>query len=243
MAKLTTYSSKGVKKTAVEMPKDMKEKVNMALLAQAVRVYENKLHPGLSKVKSRGEVNLSKRKIYRQKGTGGARHGAKSAPIFVGGGVTHGPKGVKRKLSMPAVMRKKALNVALNIKAKEGELFVVDGLSTIKKTKEVNDMLTKIIDKEKTLKKNIRFTIALSRKNKDTSLYIRNLYNAKVENFKDLNAYKVFFGGVLLLDKDAFNEKNNEKSYVSKSKKRRETRKTSMNSKRKGKQSTKDAKK
>src|SRR3990170_7427665 len=129
MIKLTIYSAKGTRKGSTNLPKSFIEKENLALLSQAVRVYEDRKHPGLSKVKTRGEVTASTRKIYRQKGTGGARHGAISAPIFVGGGIAHGPKGVKRILSLPKKMRKKALISSLNWKLKDSELFVIDGFT------------------------------------------------------------------------------------------------------------------
>src|SRR3989344_3759198 len=134
MVKLDVYSAKGIKKGYANLPERFVEKENLPLLAQAIRVYEARLHPGLAKVKTRGEVIASTRKIYRQKGTGGARHGAKSAPIFVGGGVTHGPKGLKRILTLPAKMRKKALGTALSLKAKEEKVFVIDGVSGFKKS-------------------------------------------------------------------------------------------------------------
>lgn len=133
MIKLNVYSQNGTKKTSINMPKDLIEKENRTLLAQAIRVYESGKHPGLSKVKTRGEVRASKRKIYRQKGTGQARHGAKSAPIFVGGGKAHGPKGVKRVLSLPRKMRQKALKIALSMKAGEKRLVVIDGVGSLKK--------------------------------------------------------------------------------------------------------------
>src|SRR5690554_4960009 len=69
------------------------QKANPTLLAQAVRVYLSNLRQGTSKVKTRSEVSRTRAKWYRQKGTGNARHGARSAPIFVGGGVAHGPNG------------------------------------------------------------------------------------------------------------------------------------------------------
>ena len=149
MSKLNVYTSKGTQKTSMSLPKKFSEQENMALLAQAIRVYEDKLHLGLSKTKTRGEVALSKRKAWRQKGTGRARHGARSAPIFAGGGVTHGPKGVKTKLGLPKKMRRKALGVALSIKAKNGKVLVVDGLSSLKKTKEAAALLDNISKKEK----------------------------------------------------------------------------------------------
>ena len=68
------------------------EKLNKALLAQVVRVYLANQRQGTASTKTRGEVEGSTAKIYRQKGTGRARHGSKRAPIFVKGGVVFGPK-------------------------------------------------------------------------------------------------------------------------------------------------------
>lgn len=206
MIKLNVYSQNGTKKTSINMPKDLIEKENRTLLSQAIRVYESGKHPGLSKVKTRGEVKASKRKIYRQKGTGQARHGAKSAPIFVGGGKAHGPKGVKRVLSLPKKMRQKALKIALSMKAGEKRLVVIDGVGSLKKTKETSSFMDKITKSEKEIGNKSRFTFLLSEKNKGAEKVIRNIENAKVSLFKDLNAYKVYFGGALVVDKSAFEE-------------------------------------
>ncbi len=65
------------------------------ILAQAIHIYREDSHRGVAKTKTRGEVDLTKHKVYKQKGTGNARHGAKSSPIYVGGGVAFGPTGYK----------------------------------------------------------------------------------------------------------------------------------------------------
>ncbi len=212
MTKLNVYSAKGTKKPAMAYPKKMEEMVNLSLLAQAIRVYENAAHSNPSKTKSRGEVRASKRKIYRQKGTGRARHGALSAPLFVGGGKAHGSKGVKRALVLPKKMKKKALNISLTLKAKEGTLVVVDSIAGLKKTKDAANLIAKIAKTEKNFDKNSRMTFALSTKNKDSALALRNLPNVSVTRFADLNAYSVHFGGVLVIDKEAMNEKKEVKN-------------------------------
>lgn len=71
---------------------------NDALVAQATRVFLSNQRRAKAKTKQRGEISGSTRKIWRQKGTGRARHGDRYAPIFVGGGVAHGPTG-KEKLA------------------------------------------------------------------------------------------------------------------------------------------------
>jgi len=205
--KINVYSAKGIRRPSIVMPKDWQEKENPALLAQVIRVYEDRRHPGLSKTKTRGEVTASTRKIWRQKGTGRARHGAVSAPIFVGGGVAHGPTGVKRQLSLPKKMRKKALKVALSLKAKNGELVVVDGISKLKKTKEAASLINEIEGKEKGIKGNAKLTFILSDKNVNAKLALRNIKNVDVVTYKDLNAYRVYLGGILVIDKEALIEK------------------------------------
>lgn len=118
--------------------------INESLLSQAIRVYLSNKRQGTSKVKSRGEVVGSRKKIWKQKGTGNARHGAKSAPIFVGGGVAHGPKGIENwNLSLSKVMRRKALITALSAQAEN--VVVADNLSEIAgKTKNAAQFLDTI---------------------------------------------------------------------------------------------------
>jgi large subunit ribosomal protein L4 len=199
MIKVNLYSAKGLKKGNFSLPRDYSEKINLDLLAQALRVYENRVHPGLARVKTRGEVRLSTRKIYRQKGTGRARHGAKSAPIFVGGGVAHGPKGIKKQLILPGKMRQKSLKAALSLKAKNGNLAVVSLLSSLKKTKEAEGLLKKINSAG-----NASFTIVVGSQNKSVVSVLRNLDKVRVEPYSNLNAYIVFNGGTILMDKEIF---------------------------------------
>ncbi|MBI4080208.1 MAG: 50S ribosomal protein L4 [Candidatus Levybacteria bacterium] len=117
-------------------------KVNNILIAQAVRVYLANQRRGTASTKSRGEVDLTTAKWYRQKGTGRARHGAKSAPIFVKGGVAFGPKPHDFSLKMPQKMKQRALFSSLSGKLQEGNVRIVAGLGQIPpKTKEVVAML------------------------------------------------------------------------------------------------------
>lgn len=212
MIKLDTFSAKGVKKEAMSLPRDFIENENPALLAQAIRVYEGRRHSGLSKIKTRGEVVASKRKIYRQKGTGRARHGALSAPIFVGGGKAHGPKGIKRKLELPKKMRRKAVGVALGMKVKSRDLLIIDGFSSLKKTKDAQKLVDKILTNRK---KKGRVTFLLSEKNFFVVRTIRNIPNVEAISFHNLNAYQVFHGGVLLLDKETLASKTKTKKTSS----------------------------
>ncbi|MBI2103555.1 50S ribosomal protein L4 [Candidatus Woesebacteria bacterium] len=217
--KAKVYTSKGMGAGTVNLPKQFKEKENLQLLAQAIRVYEDKRHQGTSKVKTRAQVAISKRKIYRQKHTGRARHGAKSAPIFIGGGVAHGPKGIKRELVLPKKMKAKARSVALSIKARQGQVVTVSSLSKIQKTKDAQALFDKIFAKEFKDKKPSQVTIALADANKDRAKVFRNMEETKVILYKDLNAFDVFFGGLLIIDKEVFEKSRSSRTSSKSSKK------------------------
>lgn len=112
------------------------ERINKQLLAQAIRVYQANKRQGNASTKTRGEVDGSTRKIYRQKGTGRARHGSLRAPIFVKGGIVHGPKPRDYSLDLPKKMRRKALFSALSSKFLSGEVTILTELAQLEpKTK------------------------------------------------------------------------------------------------------------
>ena len=122
------------------------QKSNPALVAQAVRVYLSNLRQGSAKVKTRSAVKRTKSKWYKQKGTGNARHGSKNAPIFVGGGVAHGPTGNENwKKDLSRKMKSKALRVALSMQVEN--IVVTDNLNSIGgKTTEAVKFLNKMVD-------------------------------------------------------------------------------------------------
>lgn len=139
------YAADGTKSGIMTLPeKIFGQKPNPTLLAQAVRVYLTNQRTAGAKTKGRGQVKATTKKIYRQKGTGGARHGAQSAPLFVGGGVAHGPKGVRPRLSLPQKMRRLALAHALSSKLMGKEFFVADIEKVEPKTKKVAVLLEKL---------------------------------------------------------------------------------------------------
>ncbi len=101
-------------------------RVNEDLLWETVRMQLANRRSGTASTKLRKEIRGGKKKIYRQKGTGGARHGGRNAPIFVGGGQTFGPRPRSYEYEMPKKARKGALRSALSLRAKEGKLFILD---------------------------------------------------------------------------------------------------------------------
>lgn len=107
---------------------------------------------GTHSTKTRGEVRGSTRKIYRQKGTGRARHGSRKAPIFRGGGITFGPKPRDYAQDTPRKVRRLAIRSALSAKAAEGRVVVVEPLQlAAAKTKVVAEVLDRLPVAGKTL--------------------------------------------------------------------------------------------
>ena len=139
-------NAKGKVVGRVSLPKEIfAAKINQKLVAQAVRVYLANQRQGTVSTKTRGEVRGSTRKIYRQKGTGRARHGSIRAPIFVHGGIVFGPKPRDFSLSLPKNMRKGALFSTLTSKLKEKKMKVIDGIEKVEaKTKHMAGLMKNV---------------------------------------------------------------------------------------------------
>lgn len=88
-----------------------------------------KRQQGTHKSKPRNEVRMTSKKMYKQKGTGGARHGNKAAPQFRGGGTAHGPRPRSRAIGLPKKVRKLALKHALSAKQAANELIIIDSIA------------------------------------------------------------------------------------------------------------------
>ena len=143
--KLDVIKLDGGKAGSVELSEDLFGLDPRAdILHRVVRWQRNNAQAGTHKVKTRSEVKYSTKKIYRQKGTGGARHGARSAPIFRGGGIYKGPTPRSHGHDLPKKFRKLGLKHALSAKAKAGELVVIDEAVSVGKTaalaKQVKDL-------------------------------------------------------------------------------------------------------
>lgn len=189
MPKVAVVNTSGKAAGQVELPKEIfAAKVNPDLMAQAVRVYLSNQRKARAKTKTRGEVVGSGRKIWRQKGTGRARHGDRYAPIFVGGGIAHGPTGEENyKLLLPKKMKRRALFSALTAKLAEGELLVVKGLDKVSgKTAEMAKIFKnlKVSAKDKPL-------IALPDGIENLARASRNLAGVRLTRAESLNTYQV----------------------------------------------------
>ena len=107
------------------------------ILHRVVRWQRNRAQAGTHKVKTRSETSYSRKKIYRQKGTGGARHGDRNAPIFRKGGIYKGPTPRSHAHDLPKKVRTLGLKHALSAKAKEGALVILDKATSSGKTAEL----------------------------------------------------------------------------------------------------------
>jgi len=161
-------------------------KPNKTLIQYLIDWQLNRFKPRLAKTKQRNEIKGSTAKIYAQKGTGGARHSSRKAPIFVGGGIAHGPKGAVYKINkINKKVRKIGLFHVLSHKNKANELYVVEDFKEeIKKTKVFNNFLSKF-----KLKNSLIISDKVSRNKIFKSA--KNIPNIKIIEQEGTNAYDV----------------------------------------------------
>ena len=191
--KIDIFSITGEKTGKIELPKEIfAAAIDKKLMAQAVRVYLANQRQGTASSKTRGEVSGSRRKIWRQKGTGRARHGDYYAPIFVGGGVAHGPKPKDWSLRMPKKMKRLSLFSALTSKLKEKEIVAVQGLEKISpKTKEMVKVLTNLKLKMKNSQLGEKILLVLPEKIERVIRAGRNIDNLSLAQASLLTTYQV----------------------------------------------------
>tara|TARA_B100001175_G_scaffold216338_1_gene183873 strand:+ start:119 stop:802 length:684 start_codon:yes stop_codon:yes gene_type:complete len=186
--KLPLLNIDGTKDQSIEVSdKIVNLKVNHKLIKFVIDWQLNHAKPRVAKTKQRNEIKGSTVKIVAQKGSGGARHASKKAPLFVGGGIAHGPKGKVYKVKkINKKVRKLALAQTLSKKNKDKNLYILaDVKKEIKKTKEFN----------KFLEKNKLFSVLLitdkdSLKNINKSA--RNIKDIKLINDEGANIYDLF---------------------------------------------------
>lgn len=201
---IEVFDTKGKVKEVIKLPKEIfGAKINKMLLSQVVRVYLANQRRGTSSTKTRSEVIGSTKKIWRQKGTGRARHGSRKAPIFVGGGVAFGPKPRDYSLTISKKMKRLALFSALSSRLKDGQVKGVASLSTLPpKTKLVAGFLKNlgILEKER----RIGLVVPPSKEGFE-NLYraARNLEGVTLLSANMLTAYEVLDNKMIILSKEA----------------------------------------
>lgn len=162
--------------------------INKSLMHQALVRQLANARLGTHSTKTRGEVRGSTRKIYRQKGTGRARHGSMKVNLWPGGGITFGPKPRKYTKHMPRKMRRAAYRSALTVKAQDKQIVVVDDLQI--ESGKTRDMVAILAELE--LKGSV--LVMLPEKNENVERSAHNLANVKTLrasylNIRDLLGY------------------------------------------------------
>lgn len=194
----TVYGMDGKATGRITLPSEIfRAKVNSVLMAQAVRVYLASQRRGTASVKTRSTVAGTTKKMYRQKGTGRARHGAAKAPIFVGGGVAHGPTPHSFNLNLPKKMKKAALFSALTALLNEKKIIILDAKNATGKTKDMANAFKKLNLEDK----KIMFVT-----NKDSVAAARSAKNIKGTNVvraENLNTYEVLNNNALVMLRDS----------------------------------------
>lgn len=177
----------GQVKAPIKLPKSVfGDRRKTGMFIQSLRVYGANLHQGTQSVKTRGEVAGSTRKIYRQKGTGRARHGSLKAPIFVGGGVAFGPQSHKRTLDLPRKMRQQTVRQALLNKIEAKLVTVISGIEKLSgKTKEIVHILAKM----QLLEKRVLFLV--NKEDVKTARAARNIASLSVRFIDGISLYDV----------------------------------------------------
>ena len=196
--KIDVLNLKGEKIEEMELKKEVFGfEPNDDVVKQYIRVYTVNQRQGTSSTKTRSEVSGGGAKPWRQKGTGRARHGSTRSPIWVHGGVAHGPKPKIWNLTLPKGMKSIALKSVLSDRFKKGKLIVIDNVKIDRpKTKDFSDALKK-------LKIDGKVLIVLSGDCENFVKSSRNLPEVNLVKVGSLGAYDVLKSPSLLFMKDA----------------------------------------
>lgn len=196
-----TYDVAGKSVGTITLPKEIfGQKPNKVLLSQAIRVYETNANSHKANTKTRAEVRGGGRKPWKQKGTGNARAGSRRSPLWVGGGITFGPRTRDVKLDLPHKMRKSALISALSARAQEGSLKVITNIEKIEpKTKIVANLIQKL-----EVKTPVLFVYSENpQKAVNVKLASRNIQKVTTNEARNLNAFEVLKNREIIFSTEA----------------------------------------
>ena len=198
MAKTALYNMEGKVVGEVELSEELfNAPVNIAAMHLVVRSYLAAQRQGTQSAKTRGEVRGGGRKIYRQKGTGNARHHGNRAPQFAHGGVVFAPKPRDYVIAVPKKVRRLAFRSALTSRLQDGDIIVVDELSLNEgKTKLMAGVLKALNAEKKAL-------VVLPERDENVVRATGNLAEAKTIYVNTLNVYEILNAGKLVLTKAA----------------------------------------
>ena len=198
MPKVAVFNIEGKQVGDMELNDDVfAAEINEALLHKVVVNQLANRRQGTVATKTKGLVRGGGRKPWRQKGTGRARVGSIRSPIWVGGGVTFGPKPRDYSYKMPKKARRAALKSALSVKVRDGKFVIVDQLAIDKpKTKTIVEILEALEANTKTL-------VVLSEWDANIYLALRNIPNTLLSKSAGLNVYDILNHDKIVITKDA----------------------------------------
>jgi len=198
---ITVTGIDGKAKGKITLPQELfNATVNDKLIAQAVRVHLANQREGSASTKTRTEVTGSTRKIFKQKGTGRARHGSIRSPIFVGGGIVFGPKPRDYSLRLTKDMRSVALAGALTAQYKNGNIICLDGLTGLEpKTKRFAKVF-ETIDSTK----NVLLLVTKDAQNIERGA--RNLPYLHIIPATDINTYEILTHEKIIVTKEVLKQ-------------------------------------
>lgn len=194
------YNLKGESEEKANLAKEVfGVKASSQLLAQTVRVYLANKRKAVAKTKTRSEVKRTTAKMYKQKGTGKARHGAYSAPIFVGGGVALGPTGEQNwAKKMPKKMIKAAMLGALTEKAENKKIMILTGANkSTGKSKEIRGWAAKLTEEKQSL------LLVNTSEQKEIEKAWRNLERVTVIHLEEVSAYDIMVNKQVMMTEEA----------------------------------------
>ena len=202
------YNKSGEETGVIELPSALfAMKWNAELVRQVIDTMRANRRTPVAHVKDRSEVRGGGKKPWRQKGTGRARHGSTRSPIWVGGGVTHGPnKNRNLKKLLNKKMAKKALFTVLSAKARDEEVIVVEGMQfKDAKTKSAALLFSALArhDSLARMAKGNGVLVALAPREESTVRAMRNIPFVQVAEMRNLNAYDVMQYKYILFQKEA----------------------------------------
>jgi large subunit ribosomal protein L4 len=196
---LEVVNSNGQSSGKITLPDDVfNVKTKKHLVYEAVKSYMANQRLGTAMTKTRSEVKASGKKPWKQKGLGRARSGTAGSPVWVGGGVAHGPRPRDFYYALPKKARKSAIRSALSDKAREGGVKIVEGLAVSEpKTKRAIELMKSVgVGDTKCL-------FVLNAKDDVLMKATRNIPGVKTTIARDLNIHDVMAFDMLVIDKEA----------------------------------------
>ncbi|MEA1926959.1 MAG: 50S ribosomal protein L4 [Candidatus Auribacterota bacterium] len=198
MTAIKVINKSGKEIEDVEFPDELLEVAgSTGIIGDVVRMHEGRMRRGTASAKNRSQVVASGRKPWRQKGTGRARAGSSSSPIWRGGGVIFGPQPRSFEISLPKKVKRKALRSILSIRFQKGRVQVIDELEMAKPgTKELSGILSAIGAGKSVL-------IITARRDKNIALSVRNIPKVATAGIRGLNTYLVAGHANILITREA----------------------------------------